>query len=513
MGAESFNERNSGDIMNRPQPPPLSPQSSPSSPLRRMRGRLQEKEDRFNNLMKTTSSHEIKILKSQLQNLQVALEERERHTVFLKRELEKRGYTGKTSSSKPLTQMANTGNALPGKKNLVQDKLAKANERQALLEKESQTKSDGIVELKCQIRALTTEMASLRKELDGRLCSIIGYEIDLDTHNINFTNYQQEQEQLEEDALQEIFHAEHTSPQVQQHIWALEEKHDSRAQQLIAKLLTDYVDMEIRYKRDRMQSAKRIEILEASNKDLQASEIVLERRLAAAPTKYQLQPSTNYFAQRIHQLDKDVVVSEKRNQDLEQLLEESKKESRRASETEKREVGTLLLEKEELRAKLKELQANPNVWQQQQKDNTVAGQELSTAEELELQIQEQTSSILRLEAQNESKDLKILALRSAAVYHHMRHTTSLPIACEPSSGLVDDDGDQTGGTVAESEASSEIQLQQQVHELQQMLCQKEEELAADRKEFAVREAGFLARIRAKIPTEEKTGDRGHRFFV
>jgi hypothetical protein len=82
------------------------------------------------------------------------------------------------------------------------------------------------------IKEKTHQIEGLQEENYEHLRLILSYkEIDLEIHNLHYTNYAEEQQNLEEGALDEVFDQEK-----REKIDALEEKHGCRIQQLISKL-------------------------------------------------------------------------------------------------------------------------------------------------------------------------------------------------------------------------------------------------------------------------------------
>jgi hypothetical protein len=202
---------------------------------------------------------ETEQLKLQLRNLAMALAEKEAETQHLKKELLRhRGNKDKRALYPE-----------------IENELEKTKEELLNARKISQIQRDKMTELDFEIRQKTEGIENLQEETDDQLRTIIGYQIDLETHNLNYTNYDEEQVTMEEEALDAVFNDEKT-----EEITALEKKHGCRTQQLISKLLADYADMKNRYKRDRMEFAKRLQRMEAEKKDLKASLNVLENRLA-----------------------------------------------------------------------------------------------------------------------------------------------------------------------------------------------------------------------------------------
>jgi hypothetical protein len=218
----------------------------------------------------------------------------------------------------------------------------------------------------------------------------------------------------------------------------------------------------------------------------------LENRLADGGLKLSLQPSANIFIQRINHLEKSNVKLRNLHLELKdrvQQLEEDKEKSAIAQE--------------------------PRVMQPPEPQADMGNQSHRAEsslpiDKLQQHVREQNSIIAKIKTENEQKDKKIAALRSDAINYQMRNP---PVNCGPkpsfTNGWVDDDC-RSGGTTAESEMS--IELQQQLQDMQQILCRKEQELSTERKRFAVRESTLLARLREAFP--EQRVDLGQlRFFL
>ena len=140
------------------------------------------------------------------------------------------------------------------------------NLRAALHQKEAEAAElrDGLKDLlDSHVRAKNRqakELSSMHKRYSKRLVQL---EIDLETHDIHFTNYAKDQMELESKGiLEDNNNNEREEP-----------KTDSQAAQrnLISKLISDHAELEHRYKRDCAADAKWIRVLRTNCKAAGAS--------------------------------------------------------------------------------------------------------------------------------------------------------------------------------------------------------------------------------------------------
>lgn len=383
-----------------------------------------------------------KQLKFQLKNMAIALAEKEAEAQRLKKELHRhRGSKTGTNDKRALYPE-------------IENSLQKTKEELASSRKLSQIQKDKITRLTMEVQQKAEEIESLREERDKQLRTIIGYEIDLETHNLHYTNYMDERLRLEQDVMKEV-------EEKTEGIAALEKKYGCRTQQLISKLITDYADLEHRYKQDRTEFTNRLHILEAETKDLKASLKIMESRLAGSGFNLSLQPSPNMIIQRVNYLEESNVK-----------LRDSQVELKARLTLLEAEQGKLSTAKEHLTIHLTE----PRL-------------------ELELNglpkhAKELRRFITKLKSENVHKDKRITALRSEAVCFHMQNP---PLSWDPASSK---------GSNAEDEASKSdmpLAFQQQLQDMQQILVRKEQELLNERKRFELREATLSARLEEASP--------------
>jgi hypothetical protein len=519
------------------------------SPLHRKRGQLREKEERFNVLIKSTTNHmdEIKMLKCQLQNLVMALQEKETEANELDKEVRRcrkqistlkhnnnnnnikhKSVTGGTSSSdsKPNHPFLLAAEAVTT--TILQERLTQTQHALEVAQKESSNNSSKVAELECALHSSREEIAQLNVELEDRLRVLIGYEIDLETHTINFTNYAKEQQRLEEEALEELFGTtldeakDSSKEQAKIHIAAIEEKYQCRTQHLIAKLLADYADMETRYKRDRMESVQRIEKLEAENQDLNASMMIQQQQQkqgqdrdsspSSSSTIMMLQPSTSFFVQRIQVLEKEVLIQRDAKKNLEEQLKTSQDlllatqdEAKLATSNQNQAMEVMLLEMDAMTAKLaiidKQHEENDNaslVGKPQQQEH------LQAYSQLEQKIKEQNKTITKLLAERDNRDRQIASLRSEAINYQMRRSVRnlLRSAQVTSSSSLLSEGHRSIGMLDTAVLAADIskELQQELQDMQELLFQQEDELAAERQQFAKREAEWRLKLQAMAVT-------------
>jgi hypothetical protein len=473
---------------------------SPS--LARIRGRLHEKEERFKSLMKantislrrisssptttttptpnnsTTSNNngapslvepiltedqKIQKLKYQLKNMALALHDKEMESSSLRKDLIRRKASRQVEKRSLYPEL--------------EAQLAKTQVELAKRSKECQQHLATITELTTTVSHQTHNSQLLQDELDSRLEKLVGYEIDLETHDIHHTSYLQEQQALEEEALDEIFD-EHKK----QAVADLEERHGCRAQELISKLLVDYADMEERYKRDRAEKDKTVDKLMAENAELKSVVGVLgEHNFVFS------QNNNRVFLKRISQLER----TNERLQDFQATMKE-RIEELEEEKCKRANVVTTLPSSSE----------HPAV------DTTTIGnlEAISDMEELRRRLKDLAKTIAKLQTERSFQDEKIAVLKWQAVNHQMRNYPK-----------QDDVGEETHRanlpTGLESTSPSVDELQEEIDLLKDILLQKDREVVKERKRFAQREASLLARFKDVVPDPKKVGSNHMKFFL
>ena len=128
-------------------------------------------------------------------------------------------------------------------------------------------------DLRAKLTEKDDEIEMLRSELAKKLQRIVELEFELETHELNYTNYADELFKLGEDALEEIKgkHGDHHLPE--------DAQTPKKAKRLISKLLADLDDLEMRYKDEKLKSASMLEEMRMENTELQTQVQILEQKM------------------------------------------------------------------------------------------------------------------------------------------------------------------------------------------------------------------------------------------
>lgn len=315
-------------------------------------------------------SMEVKSLQSQIENLCRALQEKEVEAKRLKQVLR---YFQKKANMKRSLYPDLESQLLTAKDELVAAKK--------LLEEQS----DVAIGLKYEVLQRDQEIQCCKKENERLLRRVVALEIDLDTHEIHFTEHTKRQMQLEEAALDGCF-GERKTVEVQE----IEEQYGSRIEDLIAKQFTDYSALEDRYKRDRADSTQKITELQAALLDSEASVAVLENRIAEGKSvKFSLKPSSNVYRERINFVERS---------------------NERLAATNKRLMERL----DNLESRI----SQPSRLVQQA--NVIDGTKI-TSDDSDERLRESQAQIAFLKNENEFKEKKIALLRVEAITYQLRN--------------------------------------------------------------------------------------------
>jgi hypothetical protein len=234
-------------------------------------------------------------LEQQIYNLSRALQEKEIESKGLKQALR-------------VLQAAN-------KQQRMQQQKQQPDRHHQILQHQVETTKDELITVRTQLEEQTQLTVKLQYQLLEQndfiqkvkeremeyLKTITNLEIDLQMHDIHFTNYEQQLMKLEQNTMNEMFHDENTQHQVV-------DVGSSKTKELITKYLLDYRELEDQYKKDRYERSRKIQLLEDENKKYQASLRVLEDRLASTNKKYVSfslsKPTNNVYRKRINYLEK-----------------------------------------------------------------------------------------------------------------------------------------------------------------------------------------------------------------
>jgi hypothetical protein len=198
----------------------------------------------------------------QLKNLSLALQQKEVESKGLKQALRVLQAANKKKTS-----------LFPD----LESELASTKEELSRTHHQLEKQTETAIRLQHQVLRQQEEMRSLKEEHQDCLRKLVALEIDLETHDIHFTEYSEQQRRLEQNAMKEVFSKENNNTSV------ASSRGDQKqpAQELIAKLMSDHTLLEERYKRDGAKNAQRIRDLEQKNESLLASISVLEERMAS----------------------------------------------------------------------------------------------------------------------------------------------------------------------------------------------------------------------------------------
>jgi len=374
----------------------------------------------------------------------------------------------------------------------AQAELAQAESAQRRLECQDHLRT--ITDLTTALSKQTYDGQLLRDELDARLETLIAYEVDLETHDIHYTDYLEEQRKLEEEALEEIFDDDDDvdnkdvdtdvatdDDTTKRRLTALKERHGGcRVEELISKLLTDYSDLEARYKRDRTEDQKTIDRLREENETLNSTvKVLTEKSFAFGNNNHN---NHKIYLKRISQLER-----------ANERLQHS-----RATLKERIEV----LQEEKCQQQLGSVENSTS-------SDTTSGlpdpldyhnnetyDASSNVHELRRRLKDHAKTIAKLQIEQSHKEKKIAALKWQAVNHQLRKD------------LCPDD--VNNNDKAKSTAPTEEARQDEIDLLKDTLLQKDREIVKERKRFAQREASLLARFKDVVPDPQRVGSNPHR---
>ena len=456
--------------------------------LRRKRESLRNQEERFEVLMKSTAqasvvnADELKMLKTQLQNLETALRDsEERNRTFIQQ---------LKSSKRPDDQ--NT------KILELQDEIQALKEQVVAEKRRAQSGSlqCRIDELEVQTRTQRQEISRLNDSMEDRLRTIVGLEIDLETHNLKFTDYAKDQAKLEERALNKLLSKESMS----EDILELEKQHGCPIKELVAKLLAEKFDLEARFKEEKAERTIRMMNLENENKLLSAKVSVLEQQIETETSKYPLLPPSSYLVQQINRLEGQNLMMKESNTSLTQRLEAATKDHQDEMHAMKETIRALKVERKAEQQHVAALESELTSKQSEGSQRQVT----DTIRQIKEHVIMLNGTIAGLVAESKQQHLQLIAIRSEAVEYQLKKPP-------PPVGLAEfKSDDQSGLTEAESEDISSEQLQ----ELRKLLMEKEVEAANQRKRFKDREAELLAVIQEQANAGEDTQPKDQiKFFI
>jgi len=470
-----------------------NPSSDPAHPemsqRERIRARLREKESRLTTLIRNSSISGGDGYASKVESVRSSLKQVEAEKSELEKELDR---------LKKAT----------GDDDFLKEKMAGIQEGFDKQVKKIQT-------LEEQVVYKNNEIEGLRVELVNKLRRIIELEFDLETHDVHYTEYAAVQFKLGEDALAEIksnetliqrygnesFHSNGSGPG-----YAHKSVSPRRAQKLIFKLLNDLDSLEARYKEEKLQSTTNIEQIQLENEDLRAKIHILEQRvgeegISGEESGLDSSDMHNVFVlrKRCETLEAKRTLYRREMERLHEEIKEMRKEASRDAKQAQTEIERLKLENQAIRSRMENHEKDKPA-----SDDSVFNEYAA----IEMRIQEYFEEIQQLEAGAEIKDRQISTLKRELKDLRAKEIAAGDIEKKPypysdfdarllrsasakHTKLFDDD---RSGITEDSDISLVSDLQNQLHEAQQALVKKDQELVIERAKAASTAAGLLARI-------------------
>lgn len=456
-----------------------------------IRARLRAQEARLSSIVRSTSGDGTSSFLGQMKEVKSSLEKVEQEKSELEKELERlKNATGDDEFLKE--QMAG-----------IQDGFDKQVEK--------------IQSLQQELNVMHHEIESLRLELVKKLQRIVELEFDLETHEVHYTNYAQEQFKLGDEALAEIKGAGgefdgHASASSVGSVGDLSKVTTRKAQKLISKLLTDLDNIEVRYKEEKLRTLSAMQRMELENEELRTKIEVLEQRLgeneaSQGSDEDRLPPiemhSLNMLRHRAELAEAKKAIYRKDYEKLKVEHTELKQEVIEDSKRAKHEIERLKSENEVLRERVTQLESKSGGLGLKRKKKEEKAERFA---EIERRIQGNFDNLSRLENSLDIKDKQIATLK--------KEVTNLRLRDIAEGGAKGDSGyssfdaellrggrginksfesDGTGATEG-TENSYVAMLQKQLQEAQQQLVKKDQELVIERAKAASTAAGLLARI-------------------
>jgi hypothetical protein len=404
----------------------------------------------------------------QLQNLSLALQEKEVENRGLKKALKVLQYSNKQKAS-----------LYPD----LADQLVQANKElnATLLKLEQQTERG--VGLHYQILRQQGEIRALKDRQFEFIKKIVELEIDLETHDIQFSeavkHFKQWEGQAINDAMEGI---DENQPNNSKRYQRDEGNKTFPILDLVVKLTSDYTHLEERYKRDAAESLRKQQQLEKQNQTLKANVAVLEDRLTKhnkSAVKFSLNDShnnNNAYRRRINDLETDNVK--------------------------------LLLQQEEMRKRLDDLESS------RFELGSNAGSTYNTHDKYQSKHTESSVAMLREELAVTNQKMALLRMR--AISYQVRNflpgpnddltgQTSMDHGWKSKRGRRDQysssdeetsspASDNNNNNDDDSSSNSTDGLRTTVQDLKHILLRKDKELDQQRSQFETRERQLLAQL-------------------
>ena len=416
-------------------------------------------------------------------------------------------------------------------------------------------KTSKIERLELQVQKDQMELLTLRDQVNDQRRSIIGLEIDLETHDLNYTNYFQEQENIERKAMEELFnsipnyndddkHDSRDERQTSQVVASrvdetsnekdgdlhnkksvivrsyLEQNHQQgqRIPQVVSKLIVDHAELEARYKRDRLESIQQLEIERQKNIELQStvsllrtqtsnqeqngfSKIALPEQDSQFPTREDFVSANKVLLRRVRYLENQAKSLKDENRNLRRGIPRSNQGDTNAGLTQHGDdAPPAPSSHKEVNDSIKSMMLRMNsvrvrliVLEQQ---GLISNDCVKILSEIGMYMKSQFQAVKTLQAQNAIKEQKINDLRTEATIFQVRSHIPQPLAPE---GSVIDQAQHHGGVSSDGLSIPQQELEapfqeQKVEDLHGLLLQKERELQYQRDRFTEQEELLLAQL-------------------
>lgn len=484
-----------------------------------LRARLREQEKRLSTLVRNTSGDGSESFLTKIKTVQENLKQMEQEKSQLEEEL---------SRLKNATE---------------DDDFLK--EKMASIQEGFDKQVKKIQSLQHEIGSKNNEIDMLRTELVKKLKKIVELEFDLQTHEVHYTEYAEEQFKLGEAALAEIKSMRKSSEEKDDdnmsvvsskstkttsgQLRASDAQTPRKAQKLISKLLADLDNLEMRFKEEKLMSSAMIEKLTLTNSDLQTKTEILEQRLKLSttgdnvrseskePESFEMQNAA-FLRRRVEALEAKKSLAMRECDKLRAQLDESKQEADSDAKRHQIEVRRLESENQALKAYLQQLDSNNNKGRRRK---SVVDQAAEQYAAIGKQIKDTYEKIRRLQNSVETKDRQITTLKKEVANLRLREISEGRVQGtsfsrmdtdilrassnalfinqhRPSfyntNGELPEDGEGGGNHMSDDTHAYIAELQKQLQEAQQQIVKKDQELVIERAKAASTAAGLLARI-------------------
>lgn len=479
-----------------------------------LRARLREQEKRLSTLVRNTSGDGSESFLTKIKTVQENLKQMEQEKSQLEEELSR------------LKNATEDDDFLKEKMTSIQEGFDK------------QVKK--IQSLQHEIGSKNNEIDMLRTELVKKLKKIVELEFDLQTHEVHYTEYAEEQFKLGEAALAEIKSLKKSSEEKDDDnmsvvsfkstagpLRASDAQTPKKAQKLISKLLADLDNLEMRFKEEKLMSSAMIEKLTLTNSDLQTKTEILEQRLKQSftgdnarsetkePESFEMQNAA-FLRRRVEALEAKKSLAMRECDKLRAQLDESKQEADSDAKRHQFEVRRLESENQALKVHLQQLDSNKG-----RRRKSVVDQATEQYAAIGKQIKDTYEKITRLQNSVEIKDRQISTLKKEVANLRLREISEgrvqgtsfsrmdtdilrasssvlfinqhRPSFYNTSNQLLED-GEGGGNRMSDDTHAYIAELQKQLQEAQQQIVKKDQELVIERAKAASTAAGLLARI-------------------